>query len=203
VLVRKPGVRRRRRAANGLLMRADRRSASVALVPPGRRRGNARRVAVMQPVALWRIEGHEGRVSCGRSVRPARSLPAAEAVAPGDLDGHYDRQHVHDARWRCRSGSATGMSRTSTTSWLRGRRDARRRRPVPGVSPTTASPATEPDREPAGGHDAGFAERRGYAQGLVSHEPLEFTWRNSEQLQRDLVEGSLQSKPTPPSAGAP
>lgn len=108
-----------------------------------------------------RVECHAG-VRCVRLAR----WPVAEAVAPGDLDGHCDRQHVHDARWRCRSGSATGMSRTSTTSWLR--RSTRR---------TTSTSCTwrvtydsfagdRTDREPAGGHDAEFAERRGYAQGL-------------------------------------
>lgn len=32
---------------------------------------------------------------------------------------------------------------------------------------------------------------------VVSHEPLEFTWRNSEQLQGDLVEGVTALKADP------
>ncbi len=46
-----------------------------------------------------------------------------------------------------------------------------------------------PDREAAGGEDAGFAKQIGDARKIVvSHQPLEFTWRNSEQLQGDVVE---------------
>jgi dihydrofolate reductase len=46
-----------------------------------------------------------------------------------------------------------------------------------------------PEREAAGGEDAEFAKALGDTRKLVvSHQPLEFTWRNSEQLQGDLVE---------------
>ena len=46
-----------------------------------------------------------------------------------------------------------------------------------------------PEREAAGEEDAGFAEQLGDARKIVaSRQPLEFTWRNSEQLQGDLVE---------------
>ncbi|MDZ5443063.1 hypothetical protein U2F26_10015 [Micromonospora sp. 4G57] len=46
-----------------------------------------------------------------------------------------------------------------------------------------------PDREAAGGEDAAFAKKLGDARKIVaSNRPLEFTWRNSEQLQGDLVE---------------
>jgi dihydrofolate reductase len=46
-----------------------------------------------------------------------------------------------------------------------------------------------PEREAAGGADAGFAKRLGDVRKMVvSRSPLEFTWRNSEQLQGDLVE---------------
>ena len=46
-----------------------------------------------------------------------------------------------------------------------------------------------PERETAGGDDAGFAKRLGDMRKVVaSHQPLEFTWRNSEQLQGDFVE---------------
>ncbi len=46
-----------------------------------------------------------------------------------------------------------------------------------------------PDREEAGQEDAGFAKQLGDARKIVaSHQPLELTWRNSEQLQGDLIE---------------
>jgi dihydrofolate reductase len=46
-----------------------------------------------------------------------------------------------------------------------------------------------PDREAAGEADAGFAKQLGDARKIVvSHQQLDFTWRNSEQLQGDLVE---------------
>ena len=46
-----------------------------------------------------------------------------------------------------------------------------------------------PEREAAGGEDAGFAKTIGDARKIVaSSKALEFTWRNSEQLQGDLVE---------------
>lgn len=47
-----------------------------------------------------------------------------------------------------------------------------------------------PEREQAGGEDAVFAKTLGDARKIVvSNQQLEFTWRNSEQLQGDLVEG--------------
>jgi dihydrofolate reductase len=46
-----------------------------------------------------------------------------------------------------------------------------------------------PDREAAGGEDAGFAKQIGDARKIVvSSQKLDFTWRNSEQLEGDLVE---------------
>src|SRR4029453_11532073 len=46
-----------------------------------------------------------------------------------------------------------------------------------------------PEREAARGDDAEFAKRLGDMRKIVvSHQPLEFTWRNSEQLEGDLVE---------------
>ena len=46
-----------------------------------------------------------------------------------------------------------------------------------------------PEREEAGGEDAHFAKVLGDARKIVvSNQELEFTWRNSEQLQGDLVE---------------
>ena len=46
-----------------------------------------------------------------------------------------------------------------------------------------------PEREAAGGEDAGMAKALGDARKIVvSNQPLEFTWRNSEQLRGDLVE---------------
>jgi dihydrofolate reductase len=46
-----------------------------------------------------------------------------------------------------------------------------------------------PAREAGGGEDAPFAKKLGDARKVVvSNQQLEFTWRNSEQLQGDLVE---------------
>lgn len=46
-----------------------------------------------------------------------------------------------------------------------------------------------PDREEAGGEDAAFAKRLGDVRKIVvSRSPLMFTWRNSEQLEGELVE---------------
>jgi dihydrofolate reductase len=46
-----------------------------------------------------------------------------------------------------------------------------------------------PDREQAGEDDAGFAKQLGDMRKLVvSRRPLDFTWRNSELLEGDLVE---------------
>src|SRR5256885_7064694 len=46
-----------------------------------------------------------------------------------------------------------------------------------------------PDREAAGGDDAAFAKRLGDMRKIVaSRSPREFAWRNSEQLQGDLME---------------
>ena len=56
-----------------------------------------------------------------------------------------------------------------------------------------------PEREEAGGEDAPFAKRLGDMRKIVaSRSPLDFTWRNSEQLQGDLVEavGALKEDPT-------
>jgi dihydrofolate reductase len=55
-----------------------------------------------------------------------------------------------------------------------------------------------PDREAAGGEDAEFAKRLGDVRKIVaSHAPLEFTWRNSEQLDGDLVEEVTALKADP------
>jgi dihydrofolate reductase len=56
-----------------------------------------------------------------------------------------------------------------------------------------------PDREAAGEEDAGFAKRLGDMRKIVaSRGPMEFTWRNSEQLQGDLVDvaTALKNDPT-------
>jgi dihydrofolate reductase len=46
-----------------------------------------------------------------------------------------------------------------------------------------------PEREAAGGEDAHFAKVLGDVRKIVvSNQDLEFTWRNSEQLEGDLVE---------------
>ncbi|WP_327122531.1 dihydrofolate reductase family protein [Streptomyces sp. NBC_01727] len=55
-----------------------------------------------------------------------------------------------------------------------------------------------PEREAAGGEDAGFAKKLGDARKIVvSNQQLEFTWRNSEQLQGDFVEAVTALKNEP------
>jgi len=55
-----------------------------------------------------------------------------------------------------------------------------------------------PGREAAGGEDAEFAKKLGDMRKIVvSQRPLEFTWRNSEQLQGSLVEGVTALKADP------
>ena len=72
----------------------------------------------------------------------------------------------------------------------RRRRDLRRRghRPLRPHDVRSFAGAW-PEREAAGGEDAGFAKKLGDARKIVvSHHKLEFSWRNSEQLEGDLVE---------------
>jgi dihydrofolate reductase len=55
-----------------------------------------------------------------------------------------------------------------------------------------------PEREAAGGEDADFAKVLGDARKIVvSNQRLEFTWRNSEQLQGDLIEAVTALKNEP------
>jgi dihydrofolate reductase len=55
-----------------------------------------------------------------------------------------------------------------------------------------------PEREAAGGEDAGLAKALGDAHKIVvSNQKLEFTWRNSEQLEGDLVEAVTALKNEP------
>jgi dihydrofolate reductase len=55
-----------------------------------------------------------------------------------------------------------------------------------------------PDREAAGGDDAPFAKRIGdMRKVVVSRSPLDLTWRNSEQLQGELVDGVTALKNDP------
>jgi dihydrofolate reductase len=55
-----------------------------------------------------------------------------------------------------------------------------------------------PDRETAGGEDAGMAKALGDARKIVvSNQQLQFTWRNSEQLTGDLVEAVTALKNEP------
>lgn len=55
-----------------------------------------------------------------------------------------------------------------------------------------------PEREAAGGEDAAFAKILGDARKIVvSSRPLAFSWRNSEQLQGDLVEAVTALKAEP------
>jgi len=54
-----------------------------------------------------------------------------------------------------------------------------------------------PERESAGGPDAEMAKHFGEIRKIVvSHGPLEFTWRNSEQLQGELIEAVAALKQT-------
>jgi len=55
-----------------------------------------------------------------------------------------------------------------------------------------------PDREAAGEEDAEFAKMLGDTRKIVvSHQALQFTWRNSEQLSGDLVEAVTALKNEP------
>ncbi|PKV83516.1 dihydrofolate reductase family protein [Streptomyces sp. TLI_146] len=55
-----------------------------------------------------------------------------------------------------------------------------------------------PEREAAGGEDAGFAKMLGDARKIVaSSRKLDFTWRNSEQLEGDLVDAVTALKNEP------
>ena len=55
-----------------------------------------------------------------------------------------------------------------------------------------------PDRETAGGEDAPFAKRLGDMRKIVaSRSRLELTWRNSEQVEGDLVEAVTALKNDP------
>jgi dihydrofolate reductase len=55
-----------------------------------------------------------------------------------------------------------------------------------------------PGREAAGQEDAEFAKKLGDMRKIVvSQRPLEFTWRNSEQLQGSLAEGAAALKADP------
>jgi dihydrofolate reductase len=58
-----------------------------------------------------------------------------------------------------------------------------------------------PDREKAGGEDAAFAKQLGdMRKVVVSNQRLKFTWRNSEQLQGDVVKGVTALKNEPGNA---
>ncbi len=55
-----------------------------------------------------------------------------------------------------------------------------------------------PEREAAGGEDAPFAKRLGDVRKIVaSRSPLQFSWRNSEQVEGDLVETVTELKDDP------
>jgi dihydrofolate reductase len=55
-----------------------------------------------------------------------------------------------------------------------------------------------PERESAGGEDASFAKQLGDVRKIVvSRQPLEFSWRNSELINGDLVEVVTQLKADP------
>lgn len=55
-----------------------------------------------------------------------------------------------------------------------------------------------PEREQAGAEDAFFAKKLGDARKIVvSRQPLEFTWRNSELLRGDLIDAVTALKQEP------
>ena len=55
-----------------------------------------------------------------------------------------------------------------------------------------------PDREAAGGDDAGFAKQLGDVRKVVaSRRPAAFTWRNSERIEGDLAEAVRALKADP------
>jgi len=55
-----------------------------------------------------------------------------------------------------------------------------------------------PERESAGGEDAEFAKALGDVRKIVvSHQHLQLTWRNSEQLEGDLVDAVTALKNEP------
>ncbi|MGA5793701.1 dihydrofolate reductase family protein [Streptomyces cellulosae] len=55
-----------------------------------------------------------------------------------------------------------------------------------------------PEREAAGGEDAGFAKQLGDMRKIVfSRSPLDFRWRNSEQAQGDVAEVAAALKREP------
>jgi dihydrofolate reductase len=55
-----------------------------------------------------------------------------------------------------------------------------------------------PDREAAGGEDAGMGKALGDARKIVvSNQNLQFTWRNSEQLKGDLAQAVMALKNEP------
>ena len=55
-----------------------------------------------------------------------------------------------------------------------------------------------PEREAAGGEDAGFAKSLGDARKIVvSNQQLDLTWRNSEQISGDLVDAVTALKAEP------
>ena len=59
-----------------------------------------------------------------------------------------------------------------------------------------------PDREAAGGEDAPFAKRLGDTRKVVvSRQPLEFSWRNSELLDGELTDAVAALKADPGVAG--
>jgi dihydrofolate reductase len=64
--------------------------------------------------------------------------------------------------------------------------------------PTRSFAGAWPEREAAGGEDAGLAKALGDARKIVvSNQKLELTWRNSEQLEGDLVEAVTARKNEP------
>ena len=98
----------------------------------------------------------------------------------------------------------TGTSRTSTTTWGRAVGEDYDTADVLLLGRETydSFAGAWPDREAAGGDDAPFAKQLGdMRKVVVSRQPLEFAWRNSELIEGDLVEAVTALKADPAVTG--
>lgn len=105
------------------------------------------------------------------------------------LDGVIDVDHAdewHFPYFNDEMGAAVGAQMTSADTLLLGR-----------VTYDSFAGAW-PDRERDGGEDAEFAKTIGDTRKVVvSRQPLEFTWRNSELLHGELIEAVTALKNEP------
>ncbi|MCC3765612.1 dihydrofolate reductase family protein [Glycomyces sp. TRM65418] len=103
------------------------------------------------------------------------------------LDGVVDEPHEwHFPYFNDEMGAAVGASLDRADTLLLGRRTY------------DSFAGAWPEREKEGGEDAEFAEKLGdIRKVVVSGQHLEFSWRNAEQLEGDLVEGVTALKNGP------